>query len=80
MDFRISKNTFSSMIKISKNISGEVGANGTGSWTVQEAHEKNIPVPLIEDSVKIREWSTRTGGNYTTKIIALLRNHLADMP
>jgi 6-phosphogluconate dehydrogenase len=57
-----------------KNISGEIGANGTGLWTVQEAHEKNIPVPLIEDSVKIREWSTRTGGNYTTKIIALLRN------
>ena len=57
-----------------KNISGEVAENGTGQWTVQEAHEKNVPVPLIEDSVKIREWSQKTGGNYATKIVALLRN------
>jgi len=57
-----------------KTISGQVADNGTGRWTVQEAYEKNIPVPLIEDSVKIRDWSQKTGGNYATKIIALLRN------
>lgn len=57
-----------------KSISGEVADNGTGRWTVQEAHEKNIPVPMIEDAVKIRDWSQKSGGNYATKIVALLRN------
>ena len=63
-----------------KNVSGEIASNGTGIWTVQEAHEKKVPVPLIEDSVKIREWSVRTGGNYATKIVALLRNQFGGHP
>lgn len=57
-----------------KTISGEVADNGTGRWTVQEAYEKNIPVTLIEDAIKIRDWSQKSGGNYATKVVALLRN------
>ena len=55
-------------------VSGQIMQNGTGKWTVQEAHEKHIPVTLIENAVNIREWSQRTGGDYATKIVALLRN------
>lgn len=55
-------------------ISGEVAQTGMGSWTSQEAHEHHIPVPTIDESLKIREWSRKTGGNYATKIVALLRN------
>lgn len=56
------------------NISGKVSQTGMGLWTVQEAHEQNIPVTLIEDALKIRDESNKTGGNYSTKLVALIRN------
>ncbi len=55
-------------------IKGNVAATGMGKWTVEQAHAMNIPVPVIEESLKVREWSEKTGGNYTTKIVAMLRN------
>lgn len=57
-----------------KNISGEVAEGGTGKWTVEEAHEHNIPAPVIEESLAVRARSRQTGGNYATKLVALLRN------
>jgi 6-phosphogluconate dehydrogenase len=55
-------------------ISGEVAEGGTGAWTAQEAEKNEIPVPIIEKSVGIRAWSRTLGGNYATKIVAMLRN------
>ena len=55
-------------------ISGIVEHTGMGSWTVQEAHEKHIPVKLIEEALRIREQSHITGGNFATKLVALLRH------
>lgn len=55
-------------------ISGKVGGGSTGRWTVEEAHEQNIAVPLIEQALLIRDHSKHTGGSYATKIVALLRN------
>jgi 6-phosphogluconate dehydrogenase len=55
-------------------VSGKVGGGSTGRWTVQESHEQNIPVPMIEKSLKIRDDSQKTGGNYATKVVAMLRN------
>lgn len=57
-----------------RTVSGEVAENGTGLWTVQEAHRHAIPVTMIDDALKIRAWSRETGGNYATKVVALLRN------
>jgi len=57
-----------------KDIGGQVGENGTGQWTVDDAHQNKIPVPVIEDSLKVRAWSREMGGNYATKVIAMLRN------
>jgi len=54
-------------------IGGQVAESGMGKWTVQEAHLRNISVSLIELALKTREWSRETGGNYATKIVALLR-------
>ncbi len=54
-------------------ISGEVAEGGTGRWTVEEAHEQHIAAPTIEDSLCVRACSRQTGGDYTTKIIAMLR-------
>jgi 6-phosphogluconate dehydrogenase len=56
-------------------IVGKVDATGMGKWTVEEAHETHIPVPVIEKSLEVREWSQKTGGNYATKIVACLRNN-----
>lgn len=55
-------------------ISGEIESTGMGQWTVQEAHEHTISVPVIEESLLVRQQSKETGGNYGTKIVALLRN------
>jgi 6-phosphogluconate dehydrogenase len=57
-----------------KHISGKVAQTGMGLWTVREAHEQEIPVTLIEDALKIRDMSQKSGGNYSTKLVALLRN------
>lgn len=56
------------------NISGKVAESGTGRWTVEEAREQSIPVKLIEDALTIRIESQISGGNYATKLVALLRN------
>ncbi len=54
-------------------ITGSIQESGTGKWTVDEAKDKGIPVPLIEEALRIRAWSRDTGGNYATKLVALLR-------
>lgn len=56
-----------------EHISGEVAEGGTGAWTVEDAHKHNVQVTLIEESLKARAQSRKTGGNYMTKIIAMLR-------
>lgn len=55
-------------------VAGNVASTGMGQWTVEAAHKSNIPVPVIEEALKVREWSEKTGGNYATKIVACLRN------
>lgn len=55
-------------------ISGSIDENKTGRWTLDEAEKHNIPVDLIKKSLEIRSWSRQTGGNYATKIVAMLRN------
>jgi len=55
-------------------ISGRVQESGTGAWTVEEAHREHIPVPLIEKALLLRKESRDTGGNYASKVVALMRN------
>lgn len=55
-------------------ISGEIGENLTGQWTVQAAKELGVPVKVIEQALAVRAWSRETGGNYATKVVAMLRN------
>lgn len=57
-----------------KDISGRVSESGMGRWTVEESQKQKIPTQLIDDALEIRYWSEETGGNYATKIVALLRN------
>lgn len=55
-------------------ISGEIAESGTGKWTSEEAAEQNIPAPMIDLALHIRAQSRQTGGDYATKIVAMLRN------
>lgn len=54
-------------------ISGEVAHSGEGLWTVEDAKEKGISVPVIEGSLQFRIDST---GNpsYTGQVVSALRN------
>lgn len=61
-------------------ISGEVAESGTGLWTVEEAHKQKVPVQLIEDALEIRKQSRQTGGNFGTKLVAMLRNAFGGHP
>ena len=55
-------------------VSGELAEGGTGRWSVEDASENDVRVPMIKEAVEIREWSRESGGNYATKVVALLRN------
>lgn len=54
-------------------ISGEIAEGGTGKWSVEDAQKHQIPVPAMEAALNVRAWSRTAGGNYATKVIALLR-------
>lgn len=56
-----------------ENVDGAIQESGMGAWTVQEAYKQKVPVVLSEDALDIRAWSRETGGNYATKLVALLR-------
>lgn len=55
-------------------IAGTIASTGMGKWTVESAHISHIPLCVIEESLRVREWSEKSGGNYATKIVAMLRN------
>jgi len=57
-----------------ENISGSIGENQTGRWTIEQAKEQNIEMSLLQKSLDVRKWSRETGGNYATKVVAMLRN------
>lgn len=62
------------------NVSGEVAESGMGRWTVEEATKDDIPARVIAESVFVRAWSRETGGNYATKLVALLRHEFGGHP
>ena len=59
---------------------GDVDETGTGRWAVEDAKKNGVPVPVIDESLKVRARSRDTGGNYATKIVALLRHEFGGHP
>lgn len=57
-----------------ENVAGNIASTGMGQWTTQAGQKAKVPLFVIEESLKVREWSEKTGGNYATKIVAMLRN------
>ena len=59
---------------------GSIEELGTGQWTLQEAQTSQIPTPALQEALRTRAWSRQTGGNYATKLIALLRHTFGGHP
>lgn len=55
-------------------ISGKVAQSGMGKWTVEAADKEKVPVPVIKSALAARDESQKTGGNFGTKLVAMLRN------
>ncbi len=56
-----------------KGVSGTVAHTGEGGWTVEAAHELNIPAPIIEGSLQFRK-DSKKNPSYAGKILSTLRN------
>ena len=61
-------------------VEGTIDETGTGRWAVENAKKNDVPVPVIEQSLKVRAQSRESGGNYATKIVALLRHEFGGHP
>jgi 6-phosphogluconate dehydrogenase len=54
-------------------IKGVMYSSGEGLWTVQEALEKKVPVPVIASSLFTR-YRSEQEDTFTGKVVAALRN------
>lgn len=54
-------------------IKGRIGSNGEGLWTVQEALELKVPVPVIAGSLFVRDRSQQDE-SFSGQVVAALRN------
>ncbi len=61
-------------------ISGSIGENGTGNWMQKEASTCQVKTPMLNEALAMRAWSRETGGDVSTKIVALLRNRFGGHP
>lgn len=55
-------------------IEGYVAENGEGRWTLETADMLNIPMPVLKASLDVRTASREGDVNYTTKMLAAIRN------
>lgn len=58
-------------------VSGVIGANGEGKWTLEQAHESHVPAPVIEASVAFREKSAYDKAiqeTFVAKLVQALRH------
>lgn len=64
-----------------ENVSGYIAESGMGAWTAAEADANNIPTPVLKESLQVRSQSREPhGGNFATKVVALLRHAFGGHP
>ena len=56
-----------------ENIRGVIGASGEGKWTVEEALDLNIPIPVIASSLFVRN-ASQIEDSFSAKVVSSLRN------
>jgi 6-phosphogluconate dehydrogenase len=62
-----------------EHIEGWVEDSGEGRWTVQDAIEKRVPMPVISESLYAR-FSSRGEADYAARVNAALRNQFGGHP
>lgn len=55
-------------------IDGAIQEGGTGAWNLENAKKNHVPVPALEASLQVRKESRKTGGNFATKLIQMIRH------
>ncbi len=61
-------------------IDGYVDASGEGVWTLDVAHEANIKMPALEQSVAVRTASQQGNVFFATKLLAAMRHSFGGHP
>jgi len=56
-----------------EDIRGKIGSNGEGLWTVEEALKLKVPVPVIANSLFVRDRSQQDE-SFSAQVVAALRN------
>lgn len=55
-------------------IEGYVADSGEGRWTLETAKQSNVPMPALEQSLEVRVRSQQGQIDYSTKLLAAIRN------
>lgn len=55
-------------------VGGQIYGGQTGRWALQEGKKHGVILKILEESLIVRDLSIKTGGDYSTKLVALLRN------
>ena len=55
-------------------VDGYVADSGEGRWTVETAQAAGVAMPALAESMKVRLASQKGEVNYSTKLLAALRN------
>jgi 6-phosphogluconate dehydrogenase len=56
-----------------EDIRGYVNDSGEGRWTIQDAIDHDVPVPVLSAALFARFYS-RANGDFTSRVLAALRN------
>jgi len=62
------------------NVIGSVAEGGTGRWTLENAQQHRIPLPVLAAALQVRKESREKSGTYATKVVALLREQFGGHP
>lgn len=68
----LAKNIFAADQSLA-DVGGAVEEGGTGRWTLDNAQQHNVSMPVLATALQVRQESRVGGGTYATKVVALLR-------
>jgi len=63
-----------------ENIEGVVAESGEARWTLETAQAHNIPAPVIQASLDVRQASQAGTTSFATKLLAMMRNVFGGHP
>lgn len=55
-------------------IDGKIQEGGTGAWNLENAKKNQVLTPALQAALEVRKESRKTGGNFATKLIQMIRH------